>query len=71
MKNSYKMKNIQVFDRPIGEYKTIQLSCRQNKFEYLEVTKYPDGDIVLSFDDEKCVFLDIEQLELLVKELKK
>lgn len=64
------MENVRVIDRKIGNYKTIQLQCNENELNYLEVTNYPDGDIVVSFDDDTCVFLTIEQLEKLVEELK-
>lgn len=64
------MKNVRVYNRPIGNYKTIHLECNENDLDYLEVTKYPDGDIVVSFDDDAGVYLTTEQLEELVKELK-
>ena len=64
------MENVRVFDRPVGNYKTIQLQCNEKDLDYLEVTKYPDGDIVVSFDDDTCVFLTIGQLEKLMEELK-
>lgn len=64
------MENVRVFDRPTGNYKTIHLECNENNLDYLEVTKYPDGDIVVSYDDNTCVYLTIEQLEKLVEELK-
>lgn len=64
------MENVRVINRQIGNYKTIHLQCNENDLEYLEVTKYPDGDIVVSFDDDTCVFLNIEQLEKLLEELK-
>lgn len=64
------MEKVRVFNRPIGNYKTIHLECNKNDLDYLEVTKYPDGDIVVSFDDDAGVYLTTEQLEELVKELK-
>lgn len=67
------MKNVEVFDRQIGNYKTIHLICNGNKHEYMEVTKYPDGDIMASMvlcHPENDIILTIEQLEKLVEELK-
>lgn len=67
------MKNVKVFNRPIGEYKTIQLYCNGNEVEYMEVTKYPDGDIMASMElchPDNDILLTIEQLEKLVEELK-
>lgn len=65
------MENVRVFNREIGNYKTIQLQCNEKDLDYLEVTRYPDGDIVVSFDDEDAsVFLTMEQLEKLLEELK-
>lgn len=66
------MKNIKVFHRPFGGYKTIQVQCNVNNDDYLEVTKYPDDGIVVSMnttmpDDD--IILSIEQLEKLVEEL--
>lgn len=67
------MENVEVFNRPIGNYKTIHLICNGNKHEYMEVTKYPDGDIMASIHTETPdidVILTIEQLEKLLEELK-
>ena len=67
------MENVEVFNRAIGNYKTIRLQCNLNNADYLEVTKYPDGDIVLSMDTnmpEGDIILTIEQLEKLLEELK-
>ncbi|WNA13920.1 hypothetical protein [Enterococcus phage vB_Efa_VP15] len=67
------MENVEVFNRPIGNYKTIHVLCNLNNADYLEVTKYPDGDIVVSMDTnmpEGDIILTIEQLEKLVEELK-
>lgn len=67
------MKNVRVFNRPFGKYKTIHVLCNLNNADYLEVTKYPDGDIVVSMDTnmpEGDIILTIEQLEKLLEELK-
>nr|DAH79929.1 MAG TPA: hypothetical protein [Caudoviricetes sp.] len=67
------MENVEVFNRPIGNYKTIHLLCEWNKEDYLEVTKYPDGNICVSMDTnipEDSIVLNIEQLEKLLEELK-
>lgn len=67
------MENVEVFNRPIGNYKTIDLICNANKHEYMEVTKYPDGDITASMvlcHPDNDIILTIEQLEKLVEELK-
>lgn len=68
------MKNVEVFNRPIGNYKTIHLYCNGNELEYMEVSKYPDGDIMVSMElchPDNDIILTIEQLEKLVEELKK
>lgn len=67
------MENVEVFHKPFADYKTIRLLCTGNKIDYLEVTKYPDGDILVSLttltpDDN--IILNIEQLEKLLEELK-
>lgn len=67
------MKNVRVLDRPTGNYKTIHLYCNGNELEYMEVTKYPDGDIMASMElchPDNDIILTIEQLEKLVEELK-
>lgn len=67
------MENVEVFNRPIGNYKTIHLLCKWNKDDYLEVTKYPDGNISVSIDTnfpDNDIVLNIEQLEKLLEELK-
>jgi hypothetical protein len=67
------MEKVRVFNRPIGNYKTIHLECNKNDLDYLEVTKYPDGDIMVSIDTtipEDSIVLNIEQLEKLLEELK-
>ena len=67
------MKNVRVINRPFGKYKTIQVQCKLNIDDYLEVTKYPDGDIVIGMDTnmpESDIYVTIEQLEQLLEELK-
>ena len=67
------MKNVEVFNRPIGNYKTIHLLCKCNRDDYLEATKYPDGNISISIDTnipDDSIVLNIEQLEKLLEELK-
>lgn len=67
------MKNVRVFNRPFGKYKTIHVQCNFNNDDYLEVTKYPDGDILVSMNTtmpEDDIILNIEQLEKLLEELK-
>ncbi len=67
------METVEVFHRPIGKYKTIRLKCNLEDDDYLEATKYPDGDIVVSMDTtipENDIVLTIEQLEKLMEELK-
>lgn len=68
---------IQAFKRLIGNYKTIKVSCKLNKNDYLELTKYPDGDTLISVrtkgeetDDDQCVLVTKEDLEKLMEELK-
>lgn len=68
---------IQVFKRLIGNYKTIKVSCKLNKNDYLELTKYPDGDTLIgvrtagneSYDDP-CIIVTKEDLNKLLEELK-
>lgn len=67
------MENVEVFNRPIGNYKTIHLLCKFNRDDYLEVTKYPDGNILLNMNTtipEDTIVLTSEQLEKLLEELK-
>lgn len=67
------MENVRVINRPFGKYKTIHVLCNLNNADYLEVTKYPDGDITASMvlcDPDNDIILTIEQLEKLVEELK-
>nr|DAH82317.1 MAG TPA: hypothetical protein [Caudoviricetes sp.] len=67
------MENTKMFNRKIGNYKTIRLYCNANNDDYLEVTKYPDGDILVSIDTgipDDDIILNIEQLEKLMEVLK-
>lgn len=67
------MENIEVFNRPIGDYKTIHAICNYNNDDYLELTKYPDGQILVGMNTsvpEDQIVLTIEQLEKLMEELK-
>lgn len=67
------MENVEVFHRRIGKYKTIRLQCNLNNDDYLEATKYPDGDVLISIDTnipEDTIVLNIEQLEKLLEEIK-
>lgn len=67
------MKNVRVINRPFGKYKTIHVLCNLNNADYLEVTKYPDGDIMASMvlcHPDNDIILTVEQLEKLVEELK-
>lgn len=67
------MEKVRVFNRPIGNYKTIHVLCNFNTDDYLEVTKYPDGDILVNMNTtmpEDDIVLTIEQLEKLLEELK-
>ena len=68
---------IQVFKRLIGNYKTIEITCAYSKNDILELTKYPDGDTLISIrdkdnitDNEPCVMVRQEDLEKLLEELK-
>lgn len=68
---------IQVFKRLVGNYKTIKISCKYSKNDYLELTKYPDGDTLISVrttgeesDDDPCVLVTKEDLNRLLEELK-
>lgn len=65
--------NVEVLNRPIGNYKTIKLLCKFSNDDYLEVTKYPDGGILVNMNTttpEDSIVLNIEQLEKLLEELK-
>lgn len=68
---------IQLLKRLIGDYKTIKIDCKYDKNEYLELTKYPDGEILISVrvkgiesDEDPTMCLTKEDLEKLVEELK-
>lgn len=68
---------IQVFKRLIGNYKTIKISCKYDKNEYLELTKYPDGDTLISVrvkgiesDEDPSVIVTKEDLNKILEELK-
>lgn len=68
---------IQVFKRLIGNYKTIKVDCKYDKNEYLELTQYPDGDIIITVrvkgiesDEDPMVCLTKEDLNKLMEELK-
>lgn len=68
---------IQVFKRLIGNYKTIKVDCKYDKNEYLELTQYPDGDIIITVrvkgiesDEDPTVCLTKEDLNKLLEELK-
>lgn len=67
------MHNIEVFNKPIGNYKTIRAICNYNNDDYLELTRYPDGQILVAMNTnvpEDQIVLTIEQLEQLLEELK-
>lgn len=67
------MDNVRVFNRPTGNYKTIHLLCEFNRDDYLEVTKYPDGDILVNMNTtmpEDSIVLNVEQVEKLLEEIK-
>lgn len=68
---------IQVFKRLIGDYKTIKIGCKYSKNDYLELTKYPDGDTLISVrtkgeetDNDPCILVTKEDLSKLMEELK-
>lgn len=68
---------IQVFKRLIGNYKTIKVDCKYDKNEYLELTQYPDGDIIITVrvkgiesDEDPTVCLTKEDLNKLMEGLK-
>ncbi|QBZ69331.1 hypothetical protein [Enterococcus phage vB_EfaS_Ef6.4] len=61
----------------IGDYKTLKATCTVRKYDYLELTKYPDGDTLISVrtkgeesDNDPCVFISEEDLNKLMEELK-
>lgn len=67
---------IQVFKRLIGNYKTIKVDCKYSKNDYLELTKYPDGDALISVrtkgkesDNDPCIMASKEDLNKLLEEL--
>lgn len=68
---------LQVFKRLIGNYKTIKVTCKYDKNEYLELTQYPDGDIIITVrvkgiesDEDPTVCITKDDLEKLLEELK-
>lgn len=68
---------IQVFKRLIGNYKTIKVDCKYDKNEYLELTQYPDGEIIITVrvkgiesDEDPTVCLTKEDLNKLMEGLK-
>lgn len=68
---------LNVLKRAIGNYKTITVDCAYSKNDILELTKYPDGDTLISVrdrnnlsDDDPCVLVRKEDLEKLLGELK-
>lgn len=68
---------IQVFKRLIGNYKTIKVDCKYDKNEYLELTQYPDGEIIITVrvkgiesDEDPTVCLTKEDVNKLMEELK-
>lgn len=68
---------LNVLKRAIGNYKTITVDCAYSKNDILELTKYPDGDTLISIrdkdnmtDEEPCVMVRKEDLEKLLEELK-
>lgn len=68
---------LNVLKKAIGNYKTITVSCKYLKNDYLELTKYPDGDTLISVrtkgeesDNDPCIMVRKEDLNKLLEELK-